>query len=55
MIALAGPAPDRLKMLALQHLAAGDREVAQAYARRLMRSYPDRKPSPPTQQLLQSN
>jgi len=42
-------------MLALDHLTAGEREAAQAYARRLMRSYPVHKLGPPIQQLLQSD
>jgi tetratricopeptide (TPR) repeat protein len=54
-LALAGPSPERLEMLALEHLFAGDRETARHYANRLRETYPGHQISPPIRQLLQSN
>jgi predicted CXXCH cytochrome family protein len=54
-LALAGPSPERLEMLALQHLFSGNREEAREYAERLRETYPSHRPSPPIRQLLQSD
>ncbi len=54
-LSLSGASPELLEMLTREHLAMGDREAARAYAQRLARGFPDHKPSPAIQQLLQSN
>jgi tetratricopeptide (TPR) repeat protein len=54
-LSLSEPSPELLEMLALENLAAGDRETARAYAKRLTRSYPDHNPSLPVRQMLQSD
>jgi len=54
-LALAGPSPDRLEMLALETLSTGNHREAREYAERLRDTYPDRPLSPQMRRLLQSD
>jgi len=54
-LALAGPSPDRLEMLALETLYTGNHREAREYAERLRDTYPDRRLSPEIRRLLQSD
>ncbi|RIA45419.1 cytochrome c3 family protein [Dichotomicrobium thermohalophilum] len=54
-LALAGSSPERLEMLALENLFAGNRGKAREYAGRLRDSYPGHQPSAPIRRLLKPN
>jgi tetratricopeptide (TPR) repeat protein len=53
-LSLSGTAPDRLELLAQNHLALNSFARARDYANQLMSAYPDHQPSPLVRQLLQT-
>jgi Tfp pilus assembly protein PilF len=52
-LSLSGASPELLEMLAIEHFAAGDRQMARDYANRLAREFPAYQPQPRTRQLMQ--